>query len=179
MKNIALESINNTKKAPGGQEYLNHIYEKAIINGGIGNYLPIASDEFEEVIKNASWEVEAIRPGKKFSAVLVSKTIPGIYNMIRLGDLPDNEKLVVGKYYGDNKPKLGLLCNDFAGTPTNELRAVCEVQRGDGTFLMDIFSGPDVASEAIEMPDEYIGKTITVKNAKKLGKSFCKVVSYK
>ena len=173
MKNLVTESINNTLRDPEGQEWLNGIYKKISIEGGAGSYLPMTPHEVEEVIKNASWEVEAILPGK---AVLVSRGIAGYYGMMCLEDLPDNEKLLVGKYHGE-RPQLGLIISDdFPGTPTDELRAVCGVQGGDGTFLITVFPGPNIAPEAIEAPGLCPGQIVTVKEAKRLGASFCKVV---
>ena len=99
--------------------------------------------------------------------------------MRSLNDLDDSEKLVVAKFHGD-KPQLGWVSDDFAGTPTDELRAVCGIdQDGNGTFLITVFPGPEIDPQAIEAPEELDGKTITVAEAKRFGATYCKVVSSK
>ncbi len=176
-KNIVMQSINVTLKDPKGQEWLNGIYKKVSSEGGTGSYLPKTQQEVQKAICEADWEVETTRTGDRPSAVLVARGINGFFNMRSLADLPDDTELVVAKYHG-NKPQLGWVSDDYAGTPTDELRAVCGTdQDGNGTFLITVFPGPDVAPESIEAPEELLGKVITVAEAKAFGASYCKVVT--
>ena len=173
-KNIVMQSINATLKDPEGQKWLNGIYKKVSSEGGTGSYLPKTQQEVQKAICEADWEVETTRTGDRPSAVLVARGINGFFNM---RSLLDDTELVVAKYHGD-KPQLGWVSDDYAGTPTDELRAVCGTdQDGNGTFLITVFPGPDIAPKAIEAPEALLGKVITVAEAKAFGASYCKVVT--
>lgn len=177
MKNTVMQAIEATLRDPEGQDWLEGIYKKISSEGGAGSYLPMTQQEVQKAIREADWEVETTRTGDRPSAVMVARGIQGFYNMRSLKDLPDDAGLVVAKFHGD-KPQLGWMFDDYAGTPTDELRAVCGTDRdGNGTFLITVFPGPDIAPEAIEAPEELLGKTITVAEAKRFGASFCKVVT--
>lgn len=175
-RNVVLQAIEATRKNPEGQAWLEGIYRKVSSEGGTGSYLPMSPEEVRKVVENADWEVEVIREGNRRSVIAVMRGVLGVYNMIRLADLDDDRKLVVANFHGD-KPQLGLVSGDYAGTPTDELRAVCGTdQDGNGTFLITVFPGPNINPEAIEVPEKYLGQTITVGEAKLLGASHCKVV---
>ena len=175
--NIVIQAINATLKDPEGQVWLEGLYKKVSSEGGTGSYLPMTPKEVQKTIEEADWKVDTIREGDRPSTILVAKGVHGLYNMRNLEDLPEGAELVVAKFHGD-KPQLGWVSDDYAGTPTNELRAICGTdQDGNGTFLITVFPGPDIASEAIEAPEELIGKTISVEEAKSFGASYCKVVS--
>lgn len=178
VKNIVKQAIEATlRMGAEGQEWLEGIYQKVSYMGETGSYLPVSPEKVEEIIENAEWEIEAIHEGDRPSAILVAHGIEGFYAMKSLNDLPDKGILVVGKYHGD-RPQLGTVCLDDPDTPTDELRAVCGTDKeGNGTFLITVFPGPNVDPKAIEVPEEFVGKTITVAEAKRLGASYCKVVT--
>lgn len=179
MKNIVKQAIEATMgMGTEGQEWLDGIYRKVSYMGEAGSYLPVAPEEVEKIIKTANWELEAIREGDRPSAVLVARGVEGFYAMKSLDDLFDNEILVVGKYHGD-KPQLGWAPWDGSDdTPTDELRAIVGIDReGNGTFLITVFPGPNIDPKAIEVPEELLGRTITVKEAKRLGASYCKTMT--
>ncbi len=176
--NIVTQAIEATANmGQEGIEYLEGIFKKISSEGGTGSYLPMTPEEVQKTIEDADWEVELVREGDRPSAILVAHDVQGFYNMRSLEDLPDDEKLVVDKFHGV-KPQLGWVSDNYVGTPTDELRAICGIdQEGNGTFLITIFPGPDVTPEAIEAPEKLLGKKITVKEAKRFGASFCKVVT--
>lgn len=176
--NIVMQAIAATQKmGTEGQEWLDGIYKKVSYMGDAGSYLPVAPEEVEEIIKTADWEVEIVREGDRPSAILVARGIKGFYGMKSLDELGDNEILVVGKYHGD-KPQLGWVCLDDPDIPTDELRTVCGLDKeGNGSFLITVFSGPNIDPKGIEAPEELVGKTITVAEAKRLGATHCKVVT--
>lgn len=179
MKNTVVEAIQATKNmGTEGLEWLNGIYQKISSEGGTGSYLPMSPEEVEAVIENAEWKVEAVNGGDRPSVIAVAKGIRGFYNMKNLDELDDTTELVVEKFHG-SKPQLGLI-TECLGTPTDQLRAVCGTdQDGNGTFLITVFPGPNIDPKDIEAPEAYLGRTITVAEAKRLGAKFCKVVSTK
>lgn len=180
MNNIVGQAILATlNMGSEGQGWLEGIYKKISSEGGTGSYLPMNPEEVAEIIRNASWEVETVKGGDRPSAIAVTKGINGFYNMRSLEELDDSEMLAVEKYHGD-KPQLGWVSDEFLGTPTDELRAICGTdQDGNGTFLITVYPGPVVNPEDIEVSEEYLGKVITVAEAKRLGAKFCKVVTTK
>lgn len=174
--NTVLEAINTTLQDPEGKGWLEGIYKKISSEGGTGSYLPMTPEEVQETICNADWQVEVIREGDRPSKVMVAKGVDGFFNMRSLEDMEDNDELIVEKFHGD-KPQLGWVSDTYQGTPTSELRAICGTdQDGNGTFLITVFPGPDVNPQAIEVPEEFLGKKITVAEAKRLGASYCKVI---
>jgi hypothetical protein len=177
MKNIVLQAIEKTMENPEGQKWLEGIYRKVSYEGGVGSYLPISPEEVEKTIKDANWEVEEIREGDRPSAVLVARGIEGFYAMKSLDELPERGILVVGKFHG-NKPQLGWVCMDDPDIETDELRAVCGLdQDGNGTFLITVFPGPNIDPKAIEAPEELVGQTITVAEAKCFGATYAKIIT--
>lgn len=179
MNNIVAQAINSTLLDPEGQGWLDGIYKKISSEGGTGSYLLQTPEEVEETIKNADWKVETVNGGNRPSTIALAKGIQGFYNMRSLDELSDSEVLVVEKYHG-NIPQLGWVSDDFTGIPTDELRAICGTDsEGNGTFLITVFPGPNINPEDIEVSEDYLGKEITVAEAKRLGAKFCKVVTHK
>ena len=175
--NIVAQAIQATLNDPEGQEWLEGIYKKISSEGGTGSYLPMTPEEVQEAIGSADWETEVTRSGDRPSVIAVARGINGFFGMRSLDDLDGDEKLVVARFHGE-RPQLGWVADDYSGTPTDELRAVCGTdQDGNGTFLITVFPGPDVSSEAVEAPEEYLGKTVSVAEAKRFGAKFCKVVT--
>lgn len=171
------QAIDATLQDPEGQGWLDEIYKKISSKGGTGSYLPMTPDEVEKTIKEADWEIEAFYGGGRPSAVMVARGIKGFYNMRNLEDLPDDAELVVARFHGD-KAQLGWVSDDYIGTPTDELRAICGMdQAGNGTFLITVFPGPNIVPEAIEAPEELVGNKITVADAKAFGARYCKVIT--
>lgn len=177
-KNIVMEAVVSTlKQGQEGIDWFNGICKKISKDGGTGSYLEMSPEEVERTILGADWEVEDVIADKR--AICVAKGIRGGYNMMCLvsGILGDEVELVVEKFHGD-KPQLGWVNDVITGTETNELRAVCGIdQDGNGTFFITAFPGPNIEPDAIEVPEEYLGKTITVAEAKRLGASYCKIVT--
>lgn len=174
--NIVTQAIEATLRDPEGQDWLDGIYRKISSEGGTGSYLPMAPEEVRELVEGADWEFEyAINEERK--AYLVTHGVNGFYNMRSLEDLPDDTELVVGKFHGD-RPQLGWVSDHYTGTPTDEMHASCGIdQNTNGTFLITIIVGRLIDEEAIEAPEELLGETITVAEAKAFGASFCKVVT--
>ena len=177
MKNIVMQAIEATLRDPEGQDWLEGIYKKISLQGGSGSYLLMMPDRVELAIKEADWEIESIVEGDRPKVYLVARGFEGRYNMRSLEDMPEDAELVVAKYHGD-KPQLGWVSDDYAGTPTDELRAVCGIDQDEnGTILITALVGKLIDEEAVEAPMELLGETITVAEAKALGATYCKVVT--
>lgn len=176
MKNIVLQAISATLTDPEGQEWLEGIYRKISSEGGTGSYLPMTPEEVEETIKSAEWEVETT-DHERNSIILFTHGIKGFYNMRSLEDLPDDAELVVAKFHGD-KPQLAWVSDDYKGTPTDELRAIVGIdETGTVTFFITAYPGPAIMPEDIEAPEQFLGKKITVAEARRFGATYCKVVT--
>ena len=176
-KNVVTQAI--SYMGSEGQEWLEGIYRKISSEGKTGSYLPMSPKEVEETLLTADWQIETVNSGDRPSVIAVARGISGFYGMRSLDELDDDELIVVEKYHGD-KPQLGWVSDEFIGTPTDELRAICGTdQDGNGTFLITAYPGPNVDPKDIEVPEEYLGRRITVAEAKRLGAKFCKVVSAK
>ena len=177
MKNIVMQAIEATLRDPEGQGWLNEIYHKISFEGGTGSYLPMAPEAVRKAIEEADWEIEDIVEGDRPKAYLVAHGFNGFYSMRSLEDLPNETKLLVAKFHGD-KPQLGWVSDIYTGTPTDELRAICGIdQDKNGTFLITALVGKLIDAEAVEAPEELLGETITVAEAKAFGASYCKVVT--
>lgn len=176
-KNIVMQAIEATLRDPEGQGWLEGIYKKISSEGGTGSYLPMAPEEVRQLIEGADWEVESIVEGDRPKAYLVARGFKGFYNMRSLEDLPDDAELLVAKFHGDQS-QLGWVSDTYTGTPTDEVHAVCGIdQEKNGTFLITALVGKLIDAEAVEAPEELLGKTITVAEGKAFGASYCKVVT--
>ena len=58
-----------------------------------------------------------------------------------------------------------------------EHSAAQTVRRELGRFLIRVFPGPMADKSSMEVPEKYLGRRITVAEARNLGASFCRVVT--
>lgn len=176
--NIVTQAIESTKAmGTEGQEWLDGIYRKISFEGGTGSCLLMAPKAVRKLIEGADWEIEEIVEDDRPKAYLVAHGTHGFYRMRSLDELADDEKLLVAKFHGD-KPQLGWVSDVYDGILTDEIHAVCGIdQEKNGTFLITVIVGKLIDAKAVEAPEERLGETITVAEAKRFGASYCKVVT--
>lgn len=180
---VFLQSVYATLLDPEGLGYLLGICTKISYKAESGSYCHQSPEDIWLILMTANWEIESVQEGERPSVLLTAKC-PHAYGSLGircLADMDERAELVAGKFHGE-KVQLGWGAPDgLAGrTSTDTLHAVCGVNdKGDGTLLITAFPGPNVPPEKMEVPEEYNGKIITVKEARALGAEWCKIVTSK